>query len=313
VDLSQLEALLAVVEAGTFSAAAGRLALTQSALTRKIQSLEAECGTALLVRSRPRVQPTPTGRAVLESARRIQLEMDHLRELFAPAGADVHGRIRAAATPIGLTYIYWPICEQFLQRHPQVDLAFQDVELPADGPRLVRTGAADVAFSALPLPGALSRLNVVRLGSVESVLFAHPEHPLVAEQPVAPERLRDQRVVLYRRRSDDREFVTQTWLDELGSAPGLFETGDVEYLKRLVRLGRGLSVLPWPAVEYEVTTGALARIRVQAPSLFQEFGLVYNTGRVPRAVRVLADFCRGLPFSELHAASLERQAGGRAG
>jgi DNA-binding transcriptional LysR family regulator len=301
-DISQLEALLAIVEAGTFSAAADRLAITQSALTRKIQSLEAECGTTLLVRSRPRVTPTPIGREVLAGARRIQLEMDHLRELFGPAGTDLHGRIRAAATPIGLTYIYWPICEQFLQRHPQVDLAFQDVELPADGPRLVRAGAAEVAFSALPLPGALGQLNVVRLGSVESVLFAHPEHPLVAEQPVAPERLREQRVVLYRRRTDDREFVTQSWLDELARAPGPLETGDVEYLKRLVRLGRGLSVLPWPAVEHEVSTGALARIRVQAPGLFQDFALVYGTGRVPRPVRVLADYCRSLPPAELHAA-----------
>jgi DNA-binding transcriptional LysR family regulator len=210
--------------------------------------------------------------------------------------------LRAAATPIGLTYIYWPICEQFLQRHPRVDLAFQDVELPADGPRLVRTGAVDVAFSALPLPGTLSQLNVVRLGSVESVLFAHPEHPLVAEQPVAPQRLRDQRVVLYRRRTDAREFATQTWLDELGGTPRPLETGDVEYLKRLVRLGRGLSVLPWPAVEPEVTSGALARVLVQAPGLFQEFGLVHGSGHVPRAVRVLADFCRSLPFSALHAA-----------
>src|SRR5262249_30523453 len=114
-DLSQLEALLAIVEAGTFSAAADRLALTQSALTRKIQSLEAECGTTRPARSGRRVGPTPAGREVLDSARRIQLEMDHLRELFAPAGTDVHGRIRAAATPIGLTYIYWPICEHFLQ------------------------------------------------------------------------------------------------------------------------------------------------------------------------------------------------------
>jgi DNA-binding transcriptional LysR family regulator len=299
VEIAQLGALLAIVDAGTFSAAAERLALTQSALTRKIQALEAECGTTLLVRSRPRVEPTPTGREVLASARRIQLEMDLLAELVVPQSAEPHGRIRAAATPIGLTYLYWPICEQFLKAYPRVDLAFQDVELPADGPRLVRAGAADVAFSALPLPGTGSRLRVVRLGRVESILVAHPEHPLVACQPVLLDRLRGERMVLYRRRTDNREFASPTWLSQLGDHPSTLETGDVEYLKRLVMLGRGMTALPWPAVAEEVATGRLARIRVQAADLVQEFGLVYGSGRTPRAERALLDFARAAPVSEL--------------
>jgi DNA-binding transcriptional LysR family regulator len=298
-ELSQLEALLAVVEAGTFRAAAERLALTQPALTRKIQALEAECGTTLLVRSRPRVEPTPTGREVLASARRIQVEMDQLAELVAPHRAEPHGRIRAAATPIGLSYLYWPICEQFLKAHPHVDLAFQDVELPADGPRMVRAGAVDVAFSALPLPSAGGRLNVVRLGQAESILVAHPRHPLVAAQPVPLEQLRGERMVLYRRRTDNREFASPSWLSQLGDHPSTLETGDVEYLKRLVMLGRGMTALPWPAVAHEVEAGKLARIRVQAADLVQEFGLVCASGRVPRAVRALSVFCRGLPPSEL--------------
>jgi DNA-binding transcriptional LysR family regulator len=306
-EISQLEALLAIVDAGTFSAAAERLALTQSALTRKIQALEAECGTTLLVRSRPRVEPTATGRAVLTSARRIQLELDQLGELVAPHRTEPHGRIRAVATPIGLTYLYWPICEQFLKSHPLVDLAFQDVELPADGPRLVRAGAADVAFAALPLPGAESRLNTLPLGSVESILVAHPDHPLVAALPVALEQLRHERMVLYRRRTDNREFANQTWLSQLGDHPSTLETGDVEYLKRLAMLGRGMTVLPWPSVQAEVETGKLARIRVQEADVVQAFGLVYAAGRIPRAVGALIDFCRALPSLELLAVSSQRR------
>jgi DNA-binding transcriptional LysR family regulator len=199
-DISQLDALVAVVDAGTFSAAAERLALTQSALTRTIQALESTCGSTLLVRSRPRVEPTPTGREVLATARRIQVELDQLGELVAARGTPPHGRIRAVATPMGLTYLYWPICEQFLRAYARIDLAFQAVELPADGPRLVRAGAADVAFAALPLPGAESRLITLSLGSVESILVVHPDRMLAASQPVAVEQLRHERMVLYRGR-----------------------------------------------------------------------------------------------------------------
>ena len=307
-ELSQLLALVEVVEAGTFSAAAERLAVTQSALTRKIQALEAECGTTLLVRSRPRVAPTPTGAQVLASARRIQVEVDHLRNLVARDDTEVHGRIRAAATPMGLSYIYWPICEGFLRRHPRVDLVFQDVEAPADGPRLVRAGAVDVAFAALPLPGSPSNVNIVRLGSVESVLVVHPDNPLAYQQAVSIEQLRDERMVLYRGRTDRSEFVNPSWLGLLGDGPSRLETGNVEYLKRLVMLGRGLSVLPWPAVAQEVHSGQLALVRVVEGDLFGDFGLVYAAGRVSRAVRVLAEFCRSLAPAELHAARPDRTA-----
>ncbi len=300
-DLSQLEALVAIVDAGTFSAAAERLALTQSALTRKIQALEAECGTTLLVRRRPRVEPTVTGRELLAGARRIQVELDQLRALVTPNDLELHGRIRAAATPIGLSYIYWPTCEQFLRRYPRVDLAFQDVELPTDGPRLVRTGAVDVAFSAVPAAGATTHLNVVRLGTVETILVAPPEHPLATGRPVSLDRVQGQRMVLYRRRTETGEYASQTWLAQLGNQPSTFETGDVEYVKRLVMLGRGLSALPWPAVGREVAAGMLARVHVQAPDVFQTFGLVYGSGRVSRAVRALAEFCRSLPPLELYA------------
>jgi DNA-binding transcriptional LysR family regulator len=302
-DLSQLEALVAIVDAGTFSAAAERLALTQSALTRKIQALEAECGTTLLIRRRPRVEPTATGRELLAGARRIQVEMDQLRELVTPNDAELHGRIRAAATPIGLSYIYWPTCDRFLRRYPGVDLAFQDVELPADGPRLVRSGGVDVAFSAVAAAGAAAatRLNVVRLGTVETILVAPPEHPLAGGPPVALDRVRRERMVLYRRRTETGEFASQTWLGQLGDQPSTLETGDVEYVKRLVMLGRGLSALPWPAVAREVAAGTLARVHVQAPGIFQAFGLVYGSGRVSRPVRTLADFARSLPPLELHA------------
>jgi DNA-binding transcriptional LysR family regulator len=160
----------------------------------------------------------------------------------------------------------------------------------------------DVAFSALPPAGAARHLNVVRLGTVETVLVAQPGHALATGSPVALDQLRSERMLLYRRLNETGEYAGQTWLGQLGDQASTFETGDVEYVKRLVMLGRGVSALPWPAVAQEVADGRLARVSVQAPALLQSFGLVYGTGRVPRPVRALADFCRSLPCVTLHAA-----------
>jgi DNA-binding transcriptional LysR family regulator len=300
-ELAQLEALLAVVEVGTFSGAAARLSLTQSALTRRIQSLEVEFGRPLLVRRRPRAELTATGREVIAAARRVASEVDQLRALASGDVEDARGPLRAAATAIGLTYIYWRICEQFLRAHPRVDLVFEDVETPADAARLVTAGGADVAFMALPLPADLHGLRAVPLGTVETVIVASPGHPVARARALSQARLRQQPLLLTRRRSDTSHFVNQALFQRLGGRPaGVLETGDAEYIKRLVRLGRGLTALPWPAVEREVRAGELVVLNVLRPTLIQEFGLVLPSGRMGSAARVLADFCGSLELVELH-------------
>src|SRR4051812_33370293 len=57
-EIKQLKALHAIAESGSFSAAAGKLRLTQSALSHQIKNLEEELGESLLIRGKPRVVPS---------------------------------------------------------------------------------------------------------------------------------------------------------------------------------------------------------------------------------------------------------------
>lgn len=78
-NLPQLEHLLAVAETGSFSRAAERQHLTQSALSRSIQALEDDLGARLFDRSGKRNELTPLGQVVAVRARRIVLEAAELR------------------------------------------------------------------------------------------------------------------------------------------------------------------------------------------------------------------------------------------
>lgn len=83
-DPDALECLAAIVEEGGFERAAQRLSITQSAVSQRLRSLEAQVGTVLIVRSRP-LKPTPAGQLMLKHAKmmrllRTDLERD-LREL----------------------------------------------------------------------------------------------------------------------------------------------------------------------------------------------------------------------------------------
>ena len=79
-DVRQLEALLAVAEEGSFTAAADRLHTVQSNVSGHVRQLEAELGVQLLVRSRRGTVPTEFGVRVIERARAIRSELEALRK-----------------------------------------------------------------------------------------------------------------------------------------------------------------------------------------------------------------------------------------
>ena len=71
-DSDALECLAAIVEEGGFERAAVRLSVTQSAVSQRLRSLEAQVGTVLLVRSRP-IKPTAAGRLLIKHAMQMRL------------------------------------------------------------------------------------------------------------------------------------------------------------------------------------------------------------------------------------------------
>lgn len=77
--MRHLDAVLAVAEEGSFTAAADALATVQSNVSEQIRQLEAELGAELFVRSRRGAEPTDCGEVVLERARRIRRELESLR------------------------------------------------------------------------------------------------------------------------------------------------------------------------------------------------------------------------------------------
>ena len=117
-NLKQLEHLLAVAEAGSFSRAAERLHLTQSALSRSIRLLEEDLGTRLLDRMGKRTELTPLGLTVASRARRILFESAELRrstDLLTQGG---QGTISIALGSGPGVLLLTPLLVHVAQQHP---------------------------------------------------------------------------------------------------------------------------------------------------------------------------------------------------
>ena len=91
-DNKQTEALLAVLDHGSFERAAQELCLTPSAVSQRVRALEAQLGMPLVERTRP-CRPTASGRALLQYLRRSKLLAEEFASTFADSEAFIHAPI----------------------------------------------------------------------------------------------------------------------------------------------------------------------------------------------------------------------------
>jgi len=160
-----VRAFVAVADHGTFGAAAKALAVTQPALTKQIQALEARIGGVLFRRGRFGARLTPLGRALLPDAHDALARLDafELRAKRLTAGGA--GRL---ALGFGLSTIDIAprAVAEFRRRHPDVGVTLDDMATAVQLERL-RQGQLDAGFVRLP---ADPDLSVLDLGADQLVL-----------------------------------------------------------------------------------------------------------------------------------------------
>ena len=148
-DLRQLQALVAVAEQGTFSAAADALATVQSNVSAHIARLEKELGATLVDRSAGRL--TEEGQAVVDRARRIEAELAAITADVASMRSDVTGRVRVGIIGTTARWLVPQLLDEMGARHPGVAMEIVDATSTSLEPQLVN-GRLDLAVVNLPLP-----------------------------------------------------------------------------------------------------------------------------------------------------------------
>lgn len=132
-----LRVFVAVVAAGGFAAAAERLGIAKSAVSRRIRELEDRLGARLFDRTTRSVQLTETGRGFHDRAIILLAELAEAEEAASSASNELKGTIRIAAPVSFTTHCLAPVVGQFLERHPAVELSIDTDDRMVD---LVRDG-----------------------------------------------------------------------------------------------------------------------------------------------------------------------------
>ncbi|QNP75540.1 LysR family transcriptional regulator ArgP [Streptomyces roseirectus] len=247
--LDQVRTLLAVVDEGTFDAAATALHLTPSAVSQRVKALEQRTGRVLLLRTKP-VRPTESGEIVVRFARQLaRLERDTRSELGMSAEGEAT-RVTVAVNADSLATWFLPALAK-VPREPRLsfELHREDETRTA---QLLREGLvmAAVTASADPVTGC----SVRPLGTMRYLACAHPDFAARhLTGPLAPA-LAEAPVIVF----DRRDGLQDTFVRRLGAsgASGIRNAvPSSEGFRDAVVAGLGWGMLPEPHATPLLHTG----------------------------------------------------------
>jgi DNA-binding transcriptional LysR family regulator len=180
----EMDVFALVAELRSFSAAARKLQLSPSAVSKLVTRLEDRLGTRLLVRTTRSLQLTPEGEVYLERAQRILAEIEETERMVAAGGAAIpRGRLRVSASvAFGVGFVV-PLIPDFLTTYPEIelDVSLTDSVIDIVGER------ADIAIRAGTLRD--SSLKARKLLESRRVVVASPNYLVRQGLPLTPDDL----------------------------------------------------------------------------------------------------------------------------
>lgn len=279
-DIEDLIAFVEVADAGDVSAAARRLSVSKSIVSRRLVRLEAELGVQLIARTTRGAALTEAGVTFRDHAARVRAEIDAARDTILPAG-ELSGRLRIAVPlSFGPTH-FAPILAEMARRHPRLHIytAYSDrfVDLIAEG------------FDCAIRVGYLQDSNLIarRVGPIYGKFVASPDY---IDAHGAPETL-DELIT-----HEAPMQGTETWQlmdgDEIVTVHprGRFKADNGTALAVAAAAGLGVAWLPDCVIHGYLASGALVPVMTRYPPPSAGAYVVRPPGQHPsRKVRALTE------------------------
>ncbi|MER7872338.1 LysR family transcriptional regulator [Streptomyces solisilvae] len=283
-ELQQMRYVVAVAETNSFTRAAERCLVVQSALSHQIARLEKELGARLFERTSRRVSLTPAGEAFLPAARQCLDAAERAAAEVAAAVGEVRGRLAVGLIPTVTAVDIPGALRDFRERYPHVRIRLR-VGASDDLVEQVKEGAIDVAFLGLPTTARPRGVAAHELARDRLVAVVAPDHPLAGEPEVDLRRLSSEVFV-------DLPAGTagRAQSDVAFEAAGLsrdvaFEVTSADFIARLV--GPGLAVAMLPRAYAPQLAGVVTIEVADAPARV-EYVIWSRFTRTPAATAFLA-------------------------
>ncbi len=255
----QMEYLLAVVNCGSFSAAARRCFVTQPSLSMQIKSLEEELGVQLLDRSKKPVVATEVGEVVLSNIRQTLMAYNNIREAVADIKGEISGRLRLGVIPTISPYLTHRFVPYFVKHYPKVELEISDM-VTSDIVKALRRDEIDIAVVA----GGTCGEGIVEhdLFKDRFYLYVSPENRLFNHSNINIEDIDLQELIILSKGNCMRDQVLEFCSAKQNMTSDYsFVSCSIETLMRIVDSTKMMTIIPEIALEY-ISDESRSRVKV---------------------------------------------------
>jgi len=276
--IETLKVFCDLVETQSFSLAAERNFVTQSAVSQQIRSLEDRFKRRLLerVRGRREVRLTPAGEVFYRESKNVLASYDQLLESMRGLVGTISGTVKVATVySVGLHELPVKV-RDFMSKFPsaKIDLEYSRTTRVV---RDVLNGIVELGVVAFPEPRR--GLTITQMQSDRLVLICPPDHEFAEREQIKSKELKGRDFVLF-----ERDVPTRKATDKILKSYGVevrkaAEFDNIETIKRAVEVGFGLAIVPQPSVMDEEKNKQLAVVQLAEKEWVRPVGVIYRSDR----------------------------------
>ena len=269
-ELLDLRAFIAIIDLGGFHKAAETLAISQPALSRRIQGLEAAFGAQLFERSTRRVALTAVGRQIEPLVRRMIDEFENSILSLGEVGRAQHGQVNIACIPTAAFYFLPKVVQAFNALYPRIRFRIVD-EGAAEC--LASVARGEVEFGLNLMGASDPDLTFTPLADDPFVLACRRDHPLAQVEEITWAELQGLPLIGVSRASGNRMLLDTALSRSNIQLQWLCEVNHLSTSLGLVETGLGASVLPRLATPQDDHPIIVTK-RIKDPVITRTIGIV---------------------------------------
>jgi LysR family transcriptional regulator, transcriptional activator of the cysJI operon len=278
--IETLKVFCDLVDLESFSLAAERNFITQSAVSQQIRTLEERFKRRLLerVRGRREVKLTSAGEVFYREARHVLASYDQLQESLRGVVGKIGGTVKVATVySIGLHEMPAKVRE-FMTKFPaaKIDLEYSRTTRVI---RDVMNGTVELGIVAFP--EKKRGLDIINLPENRLVLIAPPDHKFAKRARVKASDLNGCDFVLFERDVPTRKAIDRILKENGVEVRKVAEFDNIETIKRAVEVGFGLAIVPELAVIESERAGRLAIVKLAEKDWVRPIAVIHRSDKTP--------------------------------
>ncbi|MFC1834899.1 LysR substrate-binding domain-containing protein, partial [Thermodesulfobacteriota bacterium] len=276
INLNQLKAFYYAAKCGGITRAAETLCITQPAVSLQIKALEAHYDVQLFVRRRKRLELTPLGKRLYEVCTKAFTHVGEAELLLMQAKQFAGDILKIGSTKTLVRYLLARYIARFQESFPKVQIELDEGKSEAMVQSVLEHRNDIAIVGRVPYD---PDLTVIPFLEDELVLLAAPEHRLAAEEEVSLRDIRDETFILREKGSGTRRLIEQVFQKAGIVSSAFIETGNVDFIKQMVKIGKGLALLARMGVDRDFNNGELKAVKLTEGPFVLGIDIVVNRRR----------------------------------